>query len=133
MIHNYEKIILESHLDSFGHVNNATYLTLFEEARWDWISKNGYGYHKVQELKKGPVILEMQIQFKNELRLREKIRIQTKTIEWQTKIGKLEQSIFNEAGELATFAAMTVGFFDLKERKLIQPSDQWLRAIETIP
>ncbi len=45
----YEVLILESYLDSFGHVNNAAYLTLFEEARWDFITKNGYGLNKVLE------------------------------------------------------------------------------------
>ncbi len=44
----YDVLILESHLDTFGHVNNAAYLTLFEESRWDFITKNGYG------LKEGP-------------------------------------------------------------------------------
>ena len=31
----YPLLIKETYLDTFGHVNNATYLTLFEEARWD--------------------------------------------------------------------------------------------------
>ncbi len=41
--HEYQLLIHEGHLDSFGHVNNATYLNLFEEARWDWITARGYG------------------------------------------------------------------------------------------
>ena len=31
----YPVIIREQHLDSYGHVNNATYLQLAEEARWE--------------------------------------------------------------------------------------------------
>ena len=39
----YYLIIRESHLDTFGHLNNATYLQLFEEARWDYITNRGFG------------------------------------------------------------------------------------------
>jgi len=30
-IYEYQKEILEQHLDTFGHVNNAVYLSLYEE------------------------------------------------------------------------------------------------------
>ncbi len=32
--HEYHLLILEKHLDTFGHVNNASYLEILEEARW---------------------------------------------------------------------------------------------------
>ena len=71
----YPILIKESDLDTFGHVNNATYLKLFEEARWDLITKNGYGIKTIRETKLGPTILEIKIRFLKELRLREKITI----------------------------------------------------------
>ena len=40
-IFTYEMLIKEKHLDTFGHVNNATYFELLEEARWDFITNNG--------------------------------------------------------------------------------------------
>ena len=46
-IFSYPLIIKEMDLDTFGHVNNARYLTLFEDARWDLITKNGYGLKKI--------------------------------------------------------------------------------------
>ena len=51
----YTVMIKENHLDTFGHVNNAAYLTLYEEARWDFITKNGYGLEVIQNEKKGPM------------------------------------------------------------------------------
>ncbi len=42
MQHLYPVTIRETHIDSLGHVNNAVYLTLFEEARWEWITAGGY-------------------------------------------------------------------------------------------
>jgi acyl-CoA thioesterase FadM len=74
-LYSYPLIIKEIYLDTFGHVNNATYLTLFEEARWDLITKNGYGLKKIQETGQGPTILEIKLLFLKELRVRENITI----------------------------------------------------------
>ena len=52
----YPMLITEKHLDTFGHVNNAVYLELYEEARWDMITKNGWGLDKVIKEKIGPII-----------------------------------------------------------------------------
>ena len=46
----YELLIREQHLDSYGHVNNATYVSLFEEARWELITRKGYGYQHVHKI-----------------------------------------------------------------------------------
>ena len=37
-VHEYALVIREQHLDTFGHVNNAKYLEILEEARWDLIT-----------------------------------------------------------------------------------------------
>ncbi len=125
----YELLIKESHLDTFGHVNNAKYLEIFEEARWDLITKNKYGLKEVTEKKIGPVILEVNIKFKKELKLREKIKIQTHCIKQESKIGYINQTIFNEKGEEAAIAIFTYALFDLRERKIIAPTKEWLTAI----
>lgn len=125
----YETRIREHHLDTFGHVNNAVYLELFEEARWELISTRGYGLQRVQELKKGPVVLEVNVKFSRELHLREAIRIETRMAELNGRIGKLEQTLFNEAGQVSATALFVMGFFDLEARKLITPTPEWLSAI----
>ena len=66
-IYEYELTILEQHLDTFGHVNNAVYLTLYEEARWDFITKNNLGLKEILDKKIGPVLLDVQLTFKAEL------------------------------------------------------------------
>lgn len=125
----YKVQILETHLDSFGHVNNATYLTLFEEARWQLITNNGYGLKEIHELKKGPVVLEVNLKFIKELKLREEIVIKTHSVGFQGKVGKLTQTIINQKGEQACVADFVFGFFDLKDRKLIAATPEWLKAI----
>lgn len=129
MAHEYEVLIRETHIDTFGHVNNATYLTLYEEARWELITRNGYGLPEVQKSKQGPVILEVNLKYMKELRLREKLRITTEMIDYPGKVGRLKQQMFKEDGSLASEAVFTFALFDLKERKLIEPTAAWKKAI----
>ena len=126
----YQLEIKESHLDTFGHVNNATYLNLYEEARWDFITKRGYGLKEIQELRIGPVILDLNLKFKKELKNREVITIKTKTLEVSHRlIMKLQQTMHKPNGDIASFVEMSVGLMDLSERKLIEPTKKWLYAI----
>lgn len=125
----YKKQILEHHLDSFGHVNNAVYLQLYEEARWDFITKNGYGLSEIHELKQGPVILEVNVKYKKEINNREWITIRSFDFFVKGKLMGLKHEIINENGEVASAASFTIGFMDLKERRLISPPEKWLKAI----
>lgn len=124
----YPMLIKEQHLDTFGHVNNATYLTLFEEARWDLITKHGYGLKKMQETGIGPTILEIKIAFLKELRLRDQIIIETQASDFERKVGKLHQRMIRN-GETCCTAELVIGLFSLTERKLIMPTAEWLQAV----
>lgn len=112
----------------FNHVNNASYLVLFESARWDLITKNGYGAEKIRETQLAPTILELKLAFKKELRLDDVILIETQITFHKNKIGILSQKIFRE-NELCCEAEFTIGLFDLKERKLVLPTQDWLHAV----
>ncbi len=126
----YKVLIREMHLDSFGHVNNAAYVMLYEEARWDFITKNGFGLDYVLKNQVGPVILDLSVRFKRELKNRELITITSKTVEVASpKIMILEQAMINAEGKVASEGKFTVGFFDMKSRKLINANEDWLRAV----
>lgn len=125
----YKVIIKEHHLDTFGHVNNAIYLELFEEARWQLITDRGYGMIEVMRTRQGPVVLEIQIKFLKELKLREEITINFETLDYKGKVGHFQQQMLNSKNEVACEAVFTVGFFDLNSRKLIEPTEAWLKAI----
>lgn len=133
MKHQYRMTIKECHLDTFGHVNNAVYLQLFEEARWEVITENGYGLKKVIASKKGPVILDVKLEFLAELKLREKIIIETSTEPFSGKVGSIHQQILNSENRIACKALFHFGYFDLEKRKLIDPTEEWLAAIGLKP
>ena len=127
--HIYKFQVKEHHLDTFAHVNNAVYLQLFEEARWDWITANGYGLEEVRSSGLGPVILEIKINFKRELKLRRQITINTYVSDAACKICTLKQEMIDEEGRLCCAAEFSFGLFDLNKRKLVNPTDKWLKAI----
>ena len=130
-IYEYEKIILEQHLDTFGHVNNAVYLSIYEEARWDFITKNGLGLKQILESKIGPVLLDLNLTFKSELNNREKIKIVSQARpEMRNKyVMVLDQKILKENGKVASTITLSVGLMDLEQRKLILPTKEWLLAL----
>lgn len=130
-VYEYEKMILEQHLDTFGHVNNAVYLSIYEEARWDFITKNGLGLKEILESKIGPVILDLQLTFKSELGNREKIKIitQANPLMRNKFVMSLEQKILKENGKVASTMSLSVGLMDLSLRKLISPTPEWLSAL----
>ncbi len=126
----YQLLIREQHLDSYGHVNNATYVSLFEEARWEMSTQRGYGYNKIQETGKGPVILEISLKFLKEITLRETVTIKLESVVQDRKITRLKQVMYKENGDVGCQLDLVVGFFDLKERKLIMPTPEWAAVLK---
>ena len=125
----YSLVIRKDHLDTFGHMNNATYLQIMEEARWEMIAAKGFGLDMVRKIEQGPVILEVNLKFLFEIRLNEKINIQSEMLEYKKKIVKLVQKSIKEDGKIAAEAIFTFGLFDLKARKLIEPTPAWRAAL----
>lgn len=124
----YRMLIRENHLDTFGHVNNATYLQLLEEARWEFLNEQDMNLKTIHETKIGPVVLECNIKFIKELTLRQNIVIESQMLSYHKKIGVMDQRIFDEQGNLCTEAQFKFGFFDMELRKLIVPTPQLLLA-----
>jgi thioesterase-3 len=132
-VHEYRLTILEGHLDTYGHVNNAAYMQILEEARWDLITRNGYGLEEVQRRGIGPVVLEVKLRFVRELRNRQRVTIRSWVESYSGKVGGFAQQISDEAGQLCCDALFTVGLFDLKARRLVRPTPEWARALGLRP
>lgn len=128
-MHKYQLLVQEFHLDTFGHINNATYLQIYEQARWDLITNNGYGVPEIQKAGKSPIILEVNLKFLKEIRLRETISVTTELVNYKGKIGQLLQKMVKQDGDVASEALFTFGLFDLSSRKLIEPTSEWKKAV----
>lgn len=128
-VYQCQKKILETDLDFYGHVNNARYLSMFEEARWEIITDHGFGFREIQKEKIGPVILRVDLRYKKELQCRENITITTEFTSDIAKVMTLRQKILKEDGSVACVADFTYAVWDLRERKIIFPPDSWLQAV----
>lgn len=128
-MHHYDVLIRETHIDSLGHMNNAAYLTLFEEARWEWITAGGYGVAEIRQYKQSPVILEANVKFLREVHLRERIKITSEILSYDGKVGDLKQVMARADGTVCCEALFKMGFFDLETRRLIAPTPLWKKAL----
>ena len=128
-VHEKTIVVSEAHLDSFGHVNNARYLALLEQARWDLITERGFGIEAIRSSRTGPTILEINIRFLRELGAREVIVIRTEMLSYERKIGKLRQQMLKRDGSVACEAVFTIGLFDVEKRRLVEPTPAWAHAI----
>ncbi|NOT77935.1 MAG: thioesterase family protein [Bacteriovoracaceae bacterium] len=107
------------------------YLSIYEEARWDFITKNNLGLKEILETKVGPVLLDLNLTFKAELKNRDKIKIVSQARpELRNKyVMLLDQKMIKEDGKIASTLTISVGLMDLNARKLISPTIPWLRAL----
>lgn len=131
--HEFFRDVTDEDLDLFGHVNNAAYLKMYEEARWDLITGNGFGVKEIRERQIGPTILEVRLRFKKEVLGRQRVLIRSRTTEYKSKLGRIEQVMLRADGEIASTAEFVFGLFDLKARKLLRPTPEWLRAVGVVP
>ena len=122
-------VIREEHLDTFGHVNNARYLEIFEQARWDLITDNGFGLDYVKASGTGPVILEITLRFLREVKNRQRMTIRSFMDSYEGKIGRMTQLLIDEAGETCCEGKFVVAQWDTKARKIIAPTAEWRRAV----
>lgn len=126
--HQYKVIIRESLLDTFGHVNNAAYLVLFEEARWEMVYQRGFYIDTIQKTGLGPTILEINIKYYKEICLRDEIIIETECTDYARKVGTIVQTM-SIGDSLCCRSEFKMGLFSLSERKLVVPTELWLCAL----
>ena len=121
-------VIKESYVDFYGHINNAKYIQLFEEARWEICTAAGLDIKSIQKSGVGPVVLGVDVEFRREISAREKINVHTQFIDFEQKVSLLEQKMVKEDGEVACLAKFKIGIWNLENRKLILPTKEWRLA-----
>jgi len=127
--HEFRTQIESKHIDGYGHVNNAVYLQLFEQARWDWITLGGGSRDMVEELGVGPIVADIEVRFSRELKEGEKIFIRSTRETPLAKVYWLKQVIYKESGEIACKSRYRLAFMDIKKRVLAEPPQEWIDVL----
>ncbi len=121
--------VRSTQVDSFGHLNNAAYLEIYEWARWEWAEASGDDpIKRAQEQGIGPAILHIDLSFQKEIRLHQEITVRTWFHSMERIRAQIAQEMIKADGQVASKVLITYVMFDLNTRKVISIPDE-MRAM----
>lgn len=111
------------HIDAYGHVNNAQYLTFLEDARTDFFEELGYSLALLAERKIQVFLTEVTIQYKRPAQLLDILEIYGWFIDINNRKATWQHEIYNkETGKLILTGTAT-GMFLENGRLVTIPED----------
>lgn len=125
------------HCDFYGHVNNARYLELFEEARWQW-AESVMDLPAWQAAGFGFVVAGIDIRFRRPAPEGMLLRVRSDIVRLDAKFGVFRQEVLEaEGGRLLAEADVTFAVIDTRtgralplEGRADEPFTAWRRAHE---
>jgi thioesterase-3 len=124
-------IIRGYHMDVFGHMNNARYLELMEEARWQYIDAT----HFQETLTKknwGFAVVNVNINFKKEIYANDTISFEIEVIRMGNSSMTLEQRMVRKkTGELCAVAEVTFVMLNLENHRPARITEEVKLAFTT--
>jgi len=109
-------------LDLSGHMNNGRYLMLMDLGRLDIIARSGL-LRPAWRNGWTPIASGIQIRFRRELRLWQRVRLETRLVAWQAQHVVMEQRFVitsgPHAGHLAALALFKGGLYDRAARRFV--------------
>lgn len=100
----YHRKIFGYECDVYGHLNNANYLHLYEEARADALEEMDMSVGELNKQGINIYLSEIKLTFKIGLPVGEKVVIDTRMIQATRATSIWKQEIFNSADELCNIA-----------------------------
>ena len=111
-IFEYSVVVREHNMDTLGHLNNASYLQIFEEARWDFSNKGGFGLDWVLSNKQSPVVLKAEMSFRKEVLNREALLIRSEFVGFKNSlIGSFKQKMIKKNKKVASILSIDIFCF----------------------
>lgn len=124
MAHRFDFTVRSTDIDVIGHVNNAKYLEYMEWARFDWIWEQGFTLDEMKRREVMPVVVNININYRKELQMREKVHAITTVVTIGEKSFVLRHELYNEAEQLVAEGDVTMVMIDAKTRRSISlPAD----------
>jgi YbgC/YbaW family acyl-CoA thioester hydrolase len=121
--------VRSTQVDSFGHLNNAAYLEIYEWARWEWAEASGGDpVRLVEEKRIGPAILHVDLTFSKEIRHHEEITVRTWYHSMERIRAQIAQEIIKADGQVASKVLITYVMINLDTRKVTSIPDE-MRAM----
>jgi len=120
------------HCDAYGHVNNARYLELLEEARWQYL-EDGLGLNYWSDRGLGFVVAEIRLAYKRPLNPETEVEIVSQTTELQGRKGVIHQVIHDMArGKVAAEADIIFAVIDLETGRAVEMAGEVKAGFDSI-
>lgn len=118
-------------LDTSLHMNNGRYLTLMDLGRLDLMVRSGLVKIALQK-KWTPIASTIAIRFKREVRLFQRIRMESRIIGWDDTQVLIEQITYHESGrhrgQIASHAFFKGGLYERHNKRFV-PVSELMEAI----
>jgi acyl-CoA thioester hydrolase len=117
-------------LDPQGHVNNAKFLTYFEQARIYYLVQLGLFSKDQSFMEVGVIIADIHITYHATTHYGDPIKVGVRTTKIGNKSFTTEQSVVNaDTGEVMASGTVVLVTFDYEGLKPIPVPDEWRRKI----
>jgi YbgC/YbaW family acyl-CoA thioester hydrolase len=100
----YKRKIFGYECDVYGHLNNANYLHVYEEARADALEQMDISVEKFLSMNFQIYVTEISVQYKKGIPMGTKIKIETKLKKSNRVSSVWVQEIYDESGDLCSTA-----------------------------
>ena len=115
----YKRKIFGYECDIYGHLNNAIYLHIYEEARSDALDQMGMSIQTLNEKNIGIFLINLELEFIKAIQMGEIITVHSYIIESTRLRATWKQEIFNSKNELCNRAIVKGVFIkDAKPNRL---------------
>ena len=118
----YKRKIFGYESDIYGHLNNAIYLHIYEEARSDALDQMGMSIQKLNEKNIGIFLINLELEFIKAIQMGEIITVSSYIIESTRLRATWKQEIFNSKNELCN-RAIVKGVFIRDNKPSRLPKD----------
>ena len=98
-------------LDSYRHVNHSVYLSYLEHARWVFLAEKGLSLAKLDEMKRWPVVVRAEIDYKKPALIDEVLVIRTRIPRFGNSSFDIEHEITHN-NNLVARAKITAAIID---------------------
>ena len=117
------------HEDRFGHVNNARYLELLEDARWEHLEERGLSAAFLKEHGIFPVVVRLSIAYRRPASAGDILDITADVVRLgRRKIVIGQKALLVPSGEVVVEAEVTAVLLDEATGRPVPLSDEILRA-----
>lgn len=117
MPHRFDFTVRSTDIDVIGHVNNAKYLEYMEWARFDWIWQQGFTLDELKRRSVMPVVVNININYRKELKMLEKVQVRTSAIKVGEKSFVIRHELYNQKEELVADGDVTMVMIDANTRR----------------